>query len=65
MAQKTNKSVEKRFKVTTSGKVMYRPRNQNHFRGKKTGSLKRHARSENELADTQSRKVKQKYLPHA
>ena len=63
MAQKTNTSVEKRFKVTKSGKVLHRPPNQNHFRSKKTGALKRHARSENELATTQSADVKREYLP--
>lgn len=64
MAQKTNTSVEKRFKVTKSGKVLHRVRNQNHFRAKKTGGLKRAARSENELASTQSTTVKNVYLPH-
>jgi ribosomal protein L35 len=64
MSQKTNTSVEKRFKITKSGQVLHRTRNQNHFRAKKTGGLKRNARSESELANTQSTTVKNVYLPH-
>jgi len=64
MAQKTNTSVEKRFKITKRGKVLHRSRNQNHFRAKKTGGLKRNARSDNELANTQSTTVKNEYLPY-
>ena len=35
---KTNKSLEKRIKITGSGKVMKRPPNQNHFNAKDSGN---------------------------
>lgn len=35
---KTNKSLEKRVKITGSGKVMKRPPHQNHFNAKDSGN---------------------------
>jgi ribosomal protein L35 len=63
MASKTNKSARKRFKITKSGKVLYRPRPQNHFRAKQTSTTKQAARSHEELDATFSRQIKKEYLP--
>lgn len=35
---KTNKSVAKRFKITSTGKVLFRPAGINHFRSKKSSN---------------------------
>jgi len=37
---KTNKSFQKRFKITKNGKVLARKSGQNHFNAKETGSKK-------------------------
>jgi len=38
---KTRKSITKRFKMTRSGKILYRFNEQDHFRARKTGNQKR------------------------
>ncbi len=65
MSKKTNKSAEKRFKVTKSGKVLHRKGPKNHYRGKKSGDQIRRARSRKELSNTQAKKIKKHYLPHS
>lgn len=38
---KTNKSYSKRLKVTKNGKIMARPKGQNHFNAKESGNTTR------------------------
>jgi ribosomal protein L35 len=38
---KTNKALQRRFKVTKSGKLMHRPAGQDHFLAKKSGNKTR------------------------
>ncbi len=44
MSGKTRKSLQKRFKITKTGKVLRRACGQNHFRAKKSGDKKRSQR---------------------
>lgn len=55
---KTGKSIKKRFKITRTGKVLFRPPGQDHFRAKKSGAKKRQLKKWREI---KSRKIK-KYL---
>lgn len=45
MARKTNKSVSKRIKVTSGGKLLCRKAGYNHFRRNKSTKQKRMART--------------------
>ncbi len=58
MAGKTRKSIEKRFKITNTGKVMRRPTGQDHFRAKKTGKQIRHMRGWIEVTGPEAKMVK-------
>ncbi|MEX2053346.1 MAG: 50S ribosomal protein L35 [Candidatus Paceibacterota bacterium] len=46
---KTNKSVLKRFKISSTGKMQRRSVRMNHFNAKDTGSMRRHKRTQTEL----------------
>ena len=46
MAEKTHKSVAKRFKVTKNGKLLRRKPGYNHFRSTKSTKQKRQSRVE-------------------
>jgi ribosomal protein L35 len=41
---KTNKALQRRFKVTRRGKLMHRPAGQDHFLAKKSGNKTRAGR---------------------
>jgi len=43
---KTNKALQRRFKVTKRGKLMHRPVGQNHFLAKKSGNKTRANRTQ-------------------
>jgi large subunit ribosomal protein L35 len=58
MAQKTNKSVAKRFRITRKGKVLHRPRPQNHFRAKQSSDVKRKSRTHQKLAETEAKAIR-------
>jgi len=60
---KTNKSVKKRFIVTKTGKVLYRPGGLNHFLSKKSGKKIRAKRNLRELTGTLSKSIK-RFLPY-
>lgn len=62
---KTRKSIKKRFKITKSGKVLHRPKNQNHFRTKKSGKKIRQTRKWIELDKGTAKKIKKalKFAP--
>lgn len=58
---KTNKSYTKRIKQTKGGKLLTRPKAQNHFRGRKSGTEKMKRRS---LAPVGfAKKIKERFLP--
>ena len=61
--RKTNKSVAKRFKITKTGKVMYRKPGLDHFRAKKSGKFRRNAGKWIELKGAYARTLK-KMVPH-
>lgn len=62
---KTRKSIKKRFKITKSGKVLHRAKDQNHFRTKKSGNKIRKARKWIELDKGVAKKIKKalKFAP--
>lgn len=55
---KTNKSVKKRFKITKSGKVLFRPAGIGHFQAKKSGNQKRRNKGYTELKGSLAKQVK-------
>lgn len=56
---KTRKSAAKRFKITATGKVMYRHQMGRHLRRKKSASNLRNKRVDAQLTGTFAKKVKQ------
>ncbi|MDP2909812.1 MAG: 50S ribosomal protein L35 [bacterium] len=56
---KTRKSIQKRFKLTRSGKILCRAMGQDHFRAKKTGSKKRQLRKWVEVTGPMAKKIKE------
>lgn len=63
MKLKTKKSVIKRFKVTSKGKVLYRPMGQNHFNAKDIGKQRRQKRRWLELTGAEAKAIK-RLLPY-
>lgn len=63
---KTRKSIQKRFKITKSGKVIHRLPGQNHFRSKKSGKQIRQKRRSVKLDKKTAKKIKKaaKFAPH-
>jgi len=55
---KTRKSISKRFKITKTGKILRRPRGQDHSRAKKTGDKIRKSRGWVSIADPLAKKIK-------
>lgn len=55
---KTRKSIKKRFKLTRTGKVVYRAAGQDHFRAKKSGKTKRKKRQPRVLSKELARQIK-------
>ena len=55
---KTKKSILKRFKITSRGKILHRPVHQNHFNAKEGGGQTRHKRGFENLMPVDSRKIK-------
>lgn len=55
---KTRKSITKRFKITKTGKVLQRPKGQNHFRAKKSGNKIRQTRGWIEIDKIMAKKIK-------
>lgn len=64
MKLKNKKSVLKRFKITKTGKVMFRPSGQNHFNAKDTGKKRRLKRRWVELLGADAKAIK-KLVPYA
>jgi large subunit ribosomal protein L35 len=55
---KTRSSVAKRFRVTGSGKVLYKKQGLRHILTKKSSKRKAHLRSTGVLSDVEARRVK-------
>ncbi|MBL4885538.1 MAG: 50S ribosomal protein L35 [Planctomycetaceae bacterium] len=55
--QKTHKGMQKRFKVTATGKVKHRNSNRGHILGKKSGNRKRHLRLDGVITGTNAKKI--------
>ena len=58
---KTNKSYSKRIRVTRNGKLVARPKGQNHFNAKASGAQRSAKRRQSSL--TLSAKVRRRFLP--
>lgn len=58
---KTNKSYSKRLRVTLTGKIMARPKGQNHFNAKQSGQSK--IAKGRSVTIQMSNKDKSRYLP--
>ena len=56
---KTRKSAAKRFKITATGKVMFRHQMRRHLRRKKSGSNMRHKAIPGEMTGKFAKKIKQ------
>jgi large subunit ribosomal protein L35 len=61
---KTKKSASKRFKITSRGKVLFRPMHQNHFNAKDTGKQRRQKRRWLELTGAEAKAIR-RLLPYA
>jgi large subunit ribosomal protein L35 len=55
---KSKKALEKRFKVTRTGKVLRRPVGQDHYLAKKPGEKKRQLRKWVEVPKSEAKKIK-------
>jgi len=64
MAQKTNKSLAKRIKITKNGKIKVRPKAQNHFNAKESNKKRLSKRGTKHTLKL-SAKDKSRFLPHA
>ncbi|MCF7943089.1 MAG: 50S ribosomal protein L35 [Spirochaetia bacterium] len=60
---KTRKAAAKRYKVTSSGKVLYKKQGTRHILTKKSSKRKRSLRHSDVLSDPETKKVK-KLLPY-
>ena len=58
---KTNKSYLKRIRVTRNGKLVARPKGQNHFNAKQSGASRRGKRGSVSLVLTA--RVRRRFLP--
>ncbi|MDD2657366.1 MAG: 50S ribosomal protein L35 [Candidatus Pacebacteria bacterium] len=58
---KTNKSYSKRIRVTRNGKLMARPKGQNHFNAKESGAQRSAKRGS--VAIKLTMKVRRRFLP--
>lgn len=58
MAIKTNKSMVKRIKITTSGKIMKRKAGQAHFNSRESGNTTRNKRTDVKVTKTIVRALK-------
>jgi large subunit ribosomal protein L35 len=63
--QKTHKGMQKRFKVTGTGKVKHRNANRGHIMGKKSASRKRRLRQDGVICGTLAKKIAMALKPGA
>jgi large subunit ribosomal protein L35 len=56
--QKTRKSITKRFKLTSSGKILRRPVGQDHYLAKRSSKSRRNRRKLVELSKPETKAIK-------
>ncbi len=61
---KTKQSIDKRFKITKTKKVMKRTCGQDHFNSRESGSTKRAKRSDSAISETEGRNIR-RLLPYS
>ena len=61
---KTKSSAKKRFKLTTTGKVKFKPANKRHGLINRPKDMKRQSRRDGVMADVDARKVIKFFLPN-
>jgi len=62
---KTKSAAKKRFMVTGSGKVKFKPAKMRHMQMNKPKSMKRKARGTSILADVDSRIILENFMPYS
>jgi large subunit ribosomal protein L35 len=62
---KTKSAAKKRFKVTGSGKVKFKPAKMRHMQMNKPQSMKRKARGKTVLADQDAKIILVNFLPYS
>ena len=58
MKQKTNKTISKRFRITSTGKVMRRHGGQDHFNGRDSGTVTRRKRRDETMSKADTKNIK-------
>jgi large subunit ribosomal protein L35 len=61
---KTKSGAKKRFKLTATGKVMFKPANKRHMLSCKPQKMKRHARHMGVMFEADAKKVVRFFLPN-
>ena len=61
---KTNSSAKKRFKLTASGLVKFKPSNKRHFLRRKSKQMKRQSRRDEVMFEGDAKKVIRFFLPN-
>jgi len=60
---KTHKATAKRFKISTGGRIMKKRVGQDHFRGLKSGKVRRRLRKYARVSKAEAKTLK-RYLPY-
>lgn len=55
---KTHKALAKRFKVTSSGKVLKRTAGQDHFNSRESGKVTRNKRRDRKMSESYTKTIK-------
>ncbi|MCW1892408.1 MAG: 50S ribosomal protein L35 [Candidatus Uhrbacteria bacterium] len=58
MKQKTNKTISKRFRITSTGKLLRRKGGQNHFNGRESGVVTRNKRKDETMSVSDTKNIK-------
>jgi ribosomal protein L35 len=58
MKQKTNKTVKKRFTVTSKGKLLHRKGGKNHFNSREPGKVTRNKRRDETMSHSYEKNIK-------
>ncbi len=61
--QKTHKGMQKRFKITGTGKAKHRKANRGHILSKKTGDRKRRLRGDGVITGTVAKNIAEALRP--
>lgn len=58
MKQKTNKTISKRFRITSTGKLLRRKGGQNHFNSRESGVITRNKRRDETMSSADTKNIK-------